>query len=901
MLNVPSPSFPAPRSQQRVATVGRSKVPLKPGRSLMDWIRVTKSGKDLTGLKGRLIEVTEEELAKHNKKEDCWMCIRGMVYNITPYMEYHPGGEDELMKAAGADGTDLFDQVHRWVNYESMLKECLIGRMAVKHLSVSKGGTNSENKGNKAENGMLAPSNPSQISTKEPHAKYDWYQTDFEVTIVVYTKQKNLGSDVVIVDHQEDILRGEIIVGDYSYLLLIELSHKIQNDIDEFVGAFYRVFDILGHQVSASKHLMTIRQGAYTVAEYAIKFRTLAAEVNWNNEALVAAFSQGLCNMIKDEIAARDLPRDLDELISFTILIDTRLRKRPSFKECLRRLPSRLAPSFTHPPMPPSPPTPPESDSSGSEPMQLGDTRLTGEERAFQRKEGLCLYCGKPGHLLRSCPVVSLSPRKWRFIKDFSSVVKPLTDMTCKGADASNWSPGVLLAFEKLKTAFSMAPILRHANPALPFTLEVDASKTGVGALLSQRSTPGEALLPCGYFSKKLSKAKQIDDIGDRELLAIILALKEWHYLLEGTKAQILILTDHKIVTCLSEAKCLSARQARWELFLSRFHFVMSYLPGSKNIRADALSCQYCSDSRKESPPSPIIPADLRITEKSGKVELILQKKDHIVWNTLGRPLEEHTSFVKRSHRGLYYRKCRLASKKDVNHNTKLFCFELPRGCHLQVPVGHHVYLKLNISGVEVVKPYTPVSYALSLDPQEPGNSNEKSIYIMIKIYPSGSFTPKIDSLSEGDYIYISNPQGDFKMYQTEAVEDVFLVAAGTGLTPMVKLLQHILNDLCSLRKAKLIFFNKTYEDILWREQIEQLCLADKRFETQFVLSEPSDNWIGDKGQISYPLLSESITRSEERSKVLICICGPNGFVDEGIRFLQDLGFSEDEIFVFRE
>lgn len=46
----------------------------------MDWIRLTKSGKDLTGLKGRLIEVTEEELKKHNKKNDCWICIRGRWY-----------------------------------------------------------------------------------------------------------------------------------------------------------------------------------------------------------------------------------------------------------------------------------------------------------------------------------------------------------------------------------------------------------------------------------------------------------------------------------------------------------------------------------------------------------------------------------------------------------------------------------------------------------------------------------------------------------------------------------------------------------------------------------------------------------------------------------------------------
>lgn len=46
----------------------------------MDWIRLTKSGKDLTGLKGRLLEVTEEELMKHNKRDDCWICIRGGLF-----------------------------------------------------------------------------------------------------------------------------------------------------------------------------------------------------------------------------------------------------------------------------------------------------------------------------------------------------------------------------------------------------------------------------------------------------------------------------------------------------------------------------------------------------------------------------------------------------------------------------------------------------------------------------------------------------------------------------------------------------------------------------------------------------------------------------------------------------
>lgn len=68
-----------PLEFNNVCTFVIFQVPLKPGRSLMDWIRLTKSGRDLTGLKGRLIEVTEDELAKHNKKEDCWICIRGWL------------------------------------------------------------------------------------------------------------------------------------------------------------------------------------------------------------------------------------------------------------------------------------------------------------------------------------------------------------------------------------------------------------------------------------------------------------------------------------------------------------------------------------------------------------------------------------------------------------------------------------------------------------------------------------------------------------------------------------------------------------------------------------------------------------------------------------------------------
>jgi cytochrome-b5 reductase len=100
----------------------------------MDWIRLTKSGKDLTGTKGKILKVTRKELAKHNKRGDAWMALNGIVYNVTEYMDYHPGGWDELIRGAGIDATNLFNEIHRWVNYESMLSACVVGKLVTEFL-----------------------------------------------------------------------------------------------------------------------------------------------------------------------------------------------------------------------------------------------------------------------------------------------------------------------------------------------------------------------------------------------------------------------------------------------------------------------------------------------------------------------------------------------------------------------------------------------------------------------------------------------------------------------------------------------------------------------------------------------------------------------------------------------
>ena len=76
----------------------RNKVALAPGYSLMDWIKLTKSGKDLAGTGGKILQVTRSELKKHNKRKDAWLALNGIVFNVTAYMDFHPGGWDELMR-----------------------------------------------------------------------------------------------------------------------------------------------------------------------------------------------------------------------------------------------------------------------------------------------------------------------------------------------------------------------------------------------------------------------------------------------------------------------------------------------------------------------------------------------------------------------------------------------------------------------------------------------------------------------------------------------------------------------------------------------------------------------------------------------------------------------------------
>ncbi|CAI9096438.1 OLC1v1032591C1 [Oldenlandia corymbosa var. corymbosa] len=72
---------------------------------------------------------TMEEAALHNTKEDCWVVIDGKVYDVSAYLDEHPGGDDVLLTATGKDATDEFEDAGHSKSARELMEKFCIGRL----------------------------------------------------------------------------------------------------------------------------------------------------------------------------------------------------------------------------------------------------------------------------------------------------------------------------------------------------------------------------------------------------------------------------------------------------------------------------------------------------------------------------------------------------------------------------------------------------------------------------------------------------------------------------------------------------------------------------------------------------------------------------------------------------
>ncbi|XP_047325223.1 uncharacterized protein LOC124929014 [Impatiens glandulifera] len=167
-----------------------------------------------------------------------------------------------------------------------------------------------------------------------------------------------------------------------------------------------------------------------------------------------------------------------------------------------------------------------------------------------------------------------------RFVKNYGSIARPLTSLLKRGKLV--WNEEADVAFEELKKAMMNLPVLKLPNFEESFVVETDASNNGMGAILMQQGHP------VAYISKGLGPKLQALSAYEREMLAVLHAIKKWRSYLQFKP--FIIKTDHEALKHLLEQKIKHPSQEKWLYKLLGFEFSVQYKKGKENVAADALS-----------------------------------------------------------------------------------------------------------------------------------------------------------------------------------------------------------------------------------------------------------------------------------------------------------------------
>lgn len=174
-----------------------------------------------------------------------------------------------------------------------------------------------------------------------------------------------------------------------------------------------------------------------------------------------------------------------------------------------------------------------------------------------------------------------------RFCPNFAEVAAPLTNLT-SGKVKYVWDPACQEAFIQLKNLLAQGPVLQAPDFTKPFALQTDASDTASGAVLLQEKD--DILHPIAYHSVKFNCHQQKYSTIEKELLAIIQAVKKFECYLTPSHQGLKIYTDHNPLTFLHRNKFTNQRLLRWSLLLQPYNITLHHIKGSHNCIADALS-----------------------------------------------------------------------------------------------------------------------------------------------------------------------------------------------------------------------------------------------------------------------------------------------------------------------
>ena len=290
--------------------------------------------------------------------------------------------------------------------------------------------------------------------------------------------------------------------------------------------------------------------------------------------------------------------------------------------------------------------------------------------------------------------------------------------------------------------------------------------------------------------------------------------------------------------------------------------------------------------------------------EESKTVKISLNKRESTTWKNIGKPLSDNKALRRTLELPKLKFSVRLSEKTQISHDCYLFTFEPEQTTSISIPIGRHLHLLLP-NNQSLIRPYTPVPMSI-LD--KSNYLDQRSISLLIKIYDDGLFTPDLMGVKINDELLMSIPEGNFDLERIRNAVSVLLVAAGTGITPMLGIIHYCLfQQFLDIRRIRLVFFNKTERDMIYSEQLA--ALKDQfthYFAVSHVLSAASDTWEGERGRISEKLLKELVPELRtsddlmEAEEQLICICGPRPFTDSTVDVLNNLQVPSECVHAFK-
>ncbi|KAE8664316.1 NADH-cytochrome b5 reductase-like protein [Hibiscus syriacus] len=199
----------------------------------------------------------------------------------------------------------------------------------------------------------------------------------------------------------------------------------------------------------------------------------------------------------------------------------------------------------------------------------------------------------------------------------------------------------------------------------------------------------------------------------------------------------------------------------------------------------------------------------------------------------------------------------KLQDTARVSHNTHLFRFSFDPNEKLGLDVASCILTRAPLGQDAegktkyVIRPYTPIS-----DPDAKGYFD-----LLVKVYPEGKMSQHFASLKPGDVVEVKGPIEKLR-YSPNMKKHIGMIAGGTGITPMLQVIEAILKNPDDKTQVSLLYANVSPDDILLKQKLDILAASHPNLKVFYTVDNPTKTWKGGAGYISkiwsqkaYPLL----------------------------------------------